>query len=150
MRPKRKKAQGTRFLALCSLVLITFQVLASSCAGYRKPAAKSGSDAILFPGGLTQIEVTTPLVSARLEGIVTFPPGGGAAGVRIELFAADRSAAIETTSTNAGGEFRFSLHPDGNYAIRISKEGFNTVIYKILKNSKARNSTLKLQIQVSG
>ena len=86
-------------------------------------------------------------VGASLQGAVTDPTGAAVPNARVELRNPD-TAAIFHAVTDGAGRFREPLLPPGSYGVRISADGFQSVLEKGLRLSVGQDAVLDTTLQL--
>lgn len=93
------------------------------------------------------IEVENEITVGKLSGCVALSTGERMRDVKVQLIDKDKKQVISTKYTNRKGEFSFG-GAKGAYLIKISLEGFNTVIYHV-KTSSSSHEKLVLVMGAS-
>jgi hypothetical protein len=125
------------------LLLLLFILSAnSSCIQGQAPP-----NDFAYPPSRTTIVVDQPIEAGSLRGTVVGPDGFPLADVLVEIIGKDekRVGAVLTTST---GTFSFKSKPAGQYVLRVSKPGFDTMLFHIVVDKRLKK-TLLLQLELS-
>lgn len=87
--------------------------------------------------------------TGALSGTVTDPSGGVIAGATV-LATNTGTGQARTVTTEASGSYRFSLLPPGNYSVKISASGFQTVTVPSVTVNVTETAVLNEALQVGG
>jgi hypothetical protein len=94
------------------------------------------------------IQVDAEINSGSLSGIVTDPTGAVASQVLVERVGPGWGQRLSAVLSNTDGHFSFAGVDPGNYSLRISKPGFNTMLLKVRVIPQTRSS-LQIELQLS-
>ncbi|MBP7866858.1 MAG: carboxypeptidase regulatory-like domain-containing protein [Acidobacteria bacterium] len=102
--------------------------------------------AIHLPTDLSLVEIEEELLAKNMIGCVIDPTGARITGVKVELLDRIKKKLIAETVTNQKGRFFFGNVQNGKYCIRISLEGFNTIIYNVKKAPNTKKELVLLTV----
>lgn len=125
------------------LLLLLFILSANSSCGQGQAPPKD----FAYPPSRTIIVVDHPIEADSLRGTVVGPDGSPLADVLVEIIGKDdrRVGAVLTTRT---GAFSFKNKPAGQYVLRVSKPGFDTMLFHIVVHKRLKKALL-LQLEPS-
>jgi hypothetical protein len=85
--------------------------------------------------------------TGALTGVVTDPSGGSIAGATV--VATNRGTGqSRTATTDAGGSYKFSLLPPGDYSVKISATGFKTAEVPSITVNVTETPTLNRSLEI--
>jgi hypothetical protein len=94
--------------------------------------------------GSAQTQITTGVV----QGMVADQSGAVVTGANVEVRNLDTNL-VKTLSTDDDGRFVFLQLPPGRYTLKVSKQGFATLVQENLEVTVGRAITLNLALKVS-
>ena len=86
-------------------------------------------------------------VGANLQGTVYDPSGAVIPGVQIEVRNVE-TGAVRTLVTDEGGRWREPVLPPGEYELRVSSSGFQTVIRKGINLAVGQEAVVDLRLEL--
>ena len=95
-----------------------------------------------------QVRPVHPMIAGSLAGIVIDSGGFPIPDARVERVGQTWERTIDERKTDADGRFSFAKTPKGNYFLKVSKSGFNTLLVKVITTNKSK-ARLKLSLLVS-
>src|SRR3989442_638849 len=78
---------------------------------------------VLLVAGALAAPAQTPSTGAQLSGIITDPSGAVVRAATVTLHS-DATGLERSTTTGAGGQYRFLLVPAGQYSLSVEASGF--------------------------
>jgi carboxypeptidase family protein/TonB-dependent receptor-like protein len=86
-------------------------------------------------------------VGASLQGTVSDPSGAAIAGAALEILNVD-TGAVRSLVTDGGGRWREPVLSSGDYQIRVTAPGFQTIIRKGIHLAVGQESVIDLQMEL--
>jgi hypothetical protein len=110
--------------------LVVAKLLLLAIVGHAQSADLSTSQEILQLKGL--------LRTHALAGVVASPSGPVIPGVAIEIVDSKKRC-LKATTTDVNGRFDFKISKPGLYRVRLSRNGFNTIVATVRIDHHTRN-----------
>jgi hypothetical protein len=106
-------------------------------------------DSFNYPESPDIIKIDVIIKSKSLSGSITDPGGGALSDVLIEQLEDNWGKRVAAIFTDAKGRFEFTRITPGIYFLKISKPGFNSMLFKIEVTTKKASSKLKFSLKFS-
>lgn len=141
-----KRIMQLAFRRLTITLLIILAILVCHTQAQQKQRAPESFN---YPESPDIIKVDEVIKSKSLSGSITDPGGGALSDVLIEQLEDNWGKRIEAMLTDTKGRFAFTGITPGIYFLKISKPGFNSMLFKIEVTTKKAGSKLKFSLKFS-
>ncbi len=96
---------------------------------------------------LLSVQAADAQFASAIEGTVSDSTSGVLPGATVTLTKLE-TGAVQNTQTSAGGYYRFPAIGNGLYTVRVSLQGFKTVIQEQIRVQAAETRTVNLVMEV--